>query len=54
MRREEKWKMKWNRREMIKYSIALEICEPNLKWNSDNNQNREFVEVNFFEFLTKF
>jgi hypothetical protein len=38
-------------REMIKYPITHEICEPNLELNSDNSQNREiieFVEVDFF------
>jgi hypothetical protein len=34
MRREEKW----NER-MIKYSLAHEICEPNLEWNSNKSQN---------------
>jgi hypothetical protein len=39
---------------MIKYSIAHEICEPNLEWNSNNRQNKEiieFVEVDFLEFF---
>jgi hypothetical protein len=29
---------------MIKYSMAREICESNLKWNSDKSQNREIIE----------
>jgi hypothetical protein len=29
---------------MIKYSIAHEICEPNLNWNFDNRQNKEIIE----------
>jgi len=41
MEREEKWKVKLNEKEIIKYLINHEICEPNLK----------FVEVNFFEFF---
>jgi hypothetical protein len=32
---------------MIKYSIAHEICEPNLEWNSDKSQNREIIESLF-------
>jgi hypothetical protein len=42
---------------MLKYSIVYKICESNLEWNSDKRQNREireFVEVDFFEFFTKF
>jgi hypothetical protein len=57
MRSDEKWKVKWKEREMIKYSIAHEICESNLEWNFDKRQNREiieFVEVDFSEFFTKF
>jgi hypothetical protein len=34
---------------MITYSIAHEICEPNLEWNSDNSQNRKFVEIDFLK-----
>jgi hypothetical protein len=37
MRREKKWKVKWNNREIIKYSIAYELCKPNLDWNSNNS-----------------
>jgi len=54
----EKWRSerggKQNKK-MIKYSIAYEICEPNLEWNSDKSQNKknykEFDEVDFFEFF---
>jgi hypothetical protein len=44
MRREEKWKVRWKEREMIKYLLAHEICEPNLEWNYDKTQNREIIE----------
>jgi hypothetical protein len=42
MRREQKWSEMGNK--MIKKIwIAYEICEPNLKWNSDNRQNRKII-----------
>jgi hypothetical protein len=54
MKRGENWKVNWKDREMIKYSIAHE----NLKWNSDNNQNREIIEsllkLTFSNFLPNF
>jgi len=44
---------------MIKYSIAHEICELSLEWNSDKSQNREIIEsllkfIFFWVFLVNF
>jgi hypothetical protein len=50
--------VKWNEREMIKYSIAREICKPNLEWNYDKIQNREIIssllKVSFLSFSPNF
>jgi len=31
-------------REMIKYSVGDEICEPNVEWNYDKRKNRKIIK----------